>query len=513
MIRHIYPPWHKPAQRFLFALGAIILITLPAVYGTTDAISSEALALILALYFGFWFVFSLVVRFAIPSPRVESTLPTYTHAPVPTPVLHTPKKNAVPAAPAIRVYSSESEILPGHDDPHQQSRKKKSARLILIDGDNYQGEGQETSSSSRSSSDSIEYGTKDSRHMNETKGAYDNVHVYTPTIAISMANEDDDQATTHPGPPPPTPSVSNGVKKSNLNVTFEHNGRPQHQRLNSGASDTFPTYAAYRQAQHGSFDTFAQRIRRALTAAAATVKTAPEPASPGPSSSSSPSSSSLSPAPIVSDSSDKNLPMSSISTSNDHLYPPPLGSGGARVGAGAGPGPGTGAGTGAGAGSGTTPQSGRSRSTSAASVLSDIAERFRAGTLLFSRSLSRSHSLHSGFRQHVDEDEEEGEDRGREREQETDSSHEEGGSATVARATTTVAMAASTHHTGKTRSRAVSDAATLSSVAGARHQGQDGSTILRSPELVRSHSALPDITITATATASISTTTIIGGER
>ncbi|KAF9972586.1 hypothetical protein BGZ73_004287 [Actinomortierella ambigua] len=454
MIKHRYPPWHKPAQRFLFILGAIILITLPALYGTTDAISSETLALVVALYFGFWIVFSIIVRFAVPSARVESTLPTYTHEPAPTPVLHTPNKNAVPVAPAIRIHSSGSEpalLVPDHEDPHQRPRK---ATRFAPTNDNDHGYTREPSSNS------VRYDIK-CKNTNEEEAVHDGVSA--PTIAITVTKEEEQAMEANTAAT--TQAALNDLKKSSLNVTFEHQGRPHNLRMDSSTSDTFPTFAAYRQAQHGNFDAFAQRIKNALLQAATTVKVAPGSSSPAPLSSSllSP------PGSAMSDLSDKDLQMSCISTPDDHLHPPPIGNGGA----------------GSGTGTGTSPLSGRSRSTSAASVLSDIAEKIRSGTMLLGRSISRSQSQRSGFQQHFDADD-------------AESGHEESGDTPPIPPMTTTAAASTTIHRKK-RSRAVSDASAFLTVARVRHQNQrDASTSLRPPMHVRSRSTEPGSTFSYT---------------
>ncbi|KAF9573562.1 hypothetical protein BGW38_008406, partial [Lunasporangiospora selenospora] len=73
------------------------------------------------------------VRFLVPSPRVESSLPIYTHVPIPTPaVLRTPARaDAVPLAPAIRLHQASTESL---DSPGGGAAQiKKGARFSDTD--------------------------------------------------------------------------------------------------------------------------------------------------------------------------------------------------------------------------------------------------------------------------------------------------------------------------------------------------------------------------------------------
>ncbi|KAG0316472.1 hypothetical protein BGZ99_006865 [Dissophora globulifera] len=107
MLNHDYPAWHKPAQRALFLIAVVLGISLPVIYGSSRKprrISAQAMGAILGAYFGLWAVFSLVVRFLVPSPKAVSTLPTYTPEPIPEPVfLHSPSRaDALPSSPAIR---------------------------------------------------------------------------------------------------------------------------------------------------------------------------------------------------------------------------------------------------------------------------------------------------------------------------------------------------------------------------------------------------------------------------
>lgn len=59
MFKHVYPPWHKTAQRCLFVIAAILCITLPVVYGKHKGISSRTLGAVLGVFFALWLVFSV----------------------------------------------------------------------------------------------------------------------------------------------------------------------------------------------------------------------------------------------------------------------------------------------------------------------------------------------------------------------------------------------------------------------------------------------------------------------
>ncbi|KAG0091309.1 hypothetical protein BGZ93_008900, partial [Podila epicladia] len=182
MPKHVYPAWHKTAQRAFFLVGAVLCITLPVAYGKHRSISSKVLGSVLGVFFALWLVFSLFARFCVPSPRIESSLPIYTHSPIPVPVaLHIPaKSDALPSAPAIRLHPS-SPIASMPSTP-------RTARFAIEDD-------------------------------------------LTP------------QHTNH--------------------VSFQT--RPRGNTADSTNSLVYPTYAAYRQAQHVNFEAFAQRVRRAFT--------------------------------------------------------------------------------------------------------------------------------------------------------------------------------------------------------------------------------------------------------
>ncbi|CAO3565230.1 unnamed protein product [Mortierella alpina] len=189
MFKHVYPPWHKTAQRCLFVIAAILCITLPVVYGKHKGLSSRTLGAVLGVFFAFWLVFSLAVQFLVPSPRVESSLPIYTHSPIPVPVvLHTPtRSDALPSSPAIRL------------------------------------------------------------HPSTAAGAA----VSSPPAAVTKG--------ARFAEPEEAPESSSRPQN---NVSFQT--RPRGNTTDSTNSQTYPTFAAYRQAQHVNFDAFAQRVKRAF---------------------------------------------------------------------------------------------------------------------------------------------------------------------------------------------------------------------------------------------------------
>ncbi|KAG0369135.1 hypothetical protein BGZ54_000249 [Gamsiella multidivaricata] len=193
MFHHVYPPWHKTAQRCLFVVAAVLCITLPVAYGK-DRISSRTLGAVLGTFFGLWLTFSLIARFLVPSPQVESTLPIYTHTPIPTPViLHTPtRSDALPSSPAIRLYPS-------------TTAGKPSALPVVVKG---------------------------ARFTDESPSSENQVEGSLP------------------------------VRSERHNVTFQT--RPRGNTTDSTNSMVYPTYAVYRQAQHGNFEAFTQRVKRAF---------------------------------------------------------------------------------------------------------------------------------------------------------------------------------------------------------------------------------------------------------
>ncbi|KAF9344791.1 hypothetical protein BGX26_003906 [Mortierella sp. AD094] len=196
MFNHVYPAWHKPAQKAFFFFAAILCITLPAIYGSQRKprrISPEGMGVIFGVYLGLWALFSLVVRFLVPSPTVESTLPSYDPSPIPEPaILHTPSRaNAVPTSPAIRLHTPTT----------------------------------------------------------ATAG---------PKVAKGARFADDSENELSSGTP------STPTERHTNNVTFQARPGAGYTEDSSRSVSAYPTYADYRQSQHGNFDAFAQRIKRAF---------------------------------------------------------------------------------------------------------------------------------------------------------------------------------------------------------------------------------------------------------
>ncbi|KAF9402517.1 hypothetical protein BGZ94_004892, partial [Podila epigama] len=191
MRKHVYPVWHKSVQRAFFVVGAILCISLPVAYGRHRSISSVVLGTVLGIFFAAWLIFSLVVRFCVPSPQFESSLPIHTHSPIPTPVyMHTPAKaDAQPIAPAIRLHPASTDT--------SSPPTPRTARFA--------------------------------------------------TSTTTNEDSDTDLDTRQP---------TNNV------VSFQT--RPRGNTTDSTNSMVYPTFAAYRQAQHVNFDAFAQRVKRAF---------------------------------------------------------------------------------------------------------------------------------------------------------------------------------------------------------------------------------------------------------
>ncbi|KAI8599431.1 hypothetical protein EDD21DRAFT_379903 [Dissophora ornata] len=210
MLKHVYPAWHKPAQRVLFLIGAILCITLPVIYGTSRRprkISARSMGIVFGVYFGLWAVFSLIVRFLVPSPTIESTLPTYTPEPIPEPVfLHSPSRaDAVPISPAIRQH---------HPSP------------VLTNT------GTDTEATPVSPKEVAHRGGLGARFADD---------IITVESGGSAGIES------------PTGRHAN-------NVTFQRGYTTD----SNNSEAAYPTYAAYRQSQHGTYEAFAQRIKKAF---------------------------------------------------------------------------------------------------------------------------------------------------------------------------------------------------------------------------------------------------------
>ncbi|KAG0223836.1 hypothetical protein BGW41_005348 [Actinomortierella wolfii] len=239
MSKHVYPPWYKSAQRTLFVVAAVLIITFPTLYGRRR-ISVTALVVVLGVFFGFWLAFSLGVRYLLPSYTPESTLPIHIHAPLPPVVLHSPKPDAVPAAPAIRIHSA-------YDHDNSNPQPPSSRGRARFDGDSH--------------GDQHDQDTKVGWATDDNQSQQHSDSISTHHCTQLQREGAVDRAGIGQGIGVERPSAnSNGN-----NVKFQTRARGY--TADSTNSEVYPTFATYRQAQHTSFDAFTQRIRRAFVAA------------------------------------------------------------------------------------------------------------------------------------------------------------------------------------------------------------------------------------------------------
>lgn len=62
MFGHVYPAWHKPAQKAFFVMGAILCIALPVAYGSKRKprpFKASVMGAVLGVYFGLWLLFTV----------------------------------------------------------------------------------------------------------------------------------------------------------------------------------------------------------------------------------------------------------------------------------------------------------------------------------------------------------------------------------------------------------------------------------------------------------------------
>ncbi|KAF9290397.1 hypothetical protein BGZ68_007158 [Mortierella alpina] len=145
---------------------------------------------------------------------IESTLPVHTPTPAPPVIRHTPaNRSALPVAPAIKTSS------PSSPTPYTISSAADAADH---------------------STGAIALETRPQRPGARFVDSHD------PTVTES------------------DPQERKGAQNAAV-VTFQT--RPRALTGDSTNSAVYPTYATYRQSQHGNFDAFAQRIRRALESA------------------------------------------------------------------------------------------------------------------------------------------------------------------------------------------------------------------------------------------------------
>ncbi|KAF9150781.1 hypothetical protein BG015_007403 [Linnemannia schmuckeri] len=157
---------------------------------------------------------------------METTLPTYTPSPIPVPVfLHSPSRsNAVPYSPAIRLHPAGSAVgpasTPGLSGPGSAPRV-----IVTAPG----GAGGTAWRSARFVDDG-----------DDTTGNMDN-----NSSRYSLST-----------------STTGHTSHQSNNVTFQTRSRGY--TIDSAHSAEFPTFAAYRQSQHGNFEALAQRFKRAF---------------------------------------------------------------------------------------------------------------------------------------------------------------------------------------------------------------------------------------------------------
>ncbi|KAF9373227.1 hypothetical protein CPB97_000718 [Podila verticillata] len=155
----------------------------------------------------------LGMRYGVASYTVESTLPIHTPTPAPPILLHSPTgRNAVPAAPAIKISSAHHSTVTKVDQDDEQD-------------DEYQ-----------------------LKHHRRTQPPSPTA---PPSSPVNFG--------------PPSPRTNRVAFAGGEGVKFQT--RPRGMTGDSTNSEIYPTYATYRQQQRGNFDAFAQRIRKALETA------------------------------------------------------------------------------------------------------------------------------------------------------------------------------------------------------------------------------------------------------
>ncbi|KAF8944008.1 hypothetical protein BGZ47_004766 [Haplosporangium gracile] len=264
---------------------------------------------------------------------METTLPTYTPSPIPVPVfLYSPSRpDAVPCSPAIRLHPAGSTVGPastlGLSGPGSALRVTVTAPGGMGGTGSMEGMGGTARRLARFADDG-----------DDIDGGMDNNSSrYSPST-----------------------STTGRTSHQSNNVAFQTRSRGY--TTDSAHSAEFPTFAVYRQSQHGNFEALAQRFKRAFAISQQTNEQQQQQLAMM-----------QSPAPNELSASMSTDPPSYAQTTGDQTVSSctaiPLTATTATSGA-------TGAGTGV---------QTRSRSASAASMFSDIAGRLRSGSL-FSRS-------------------------------------------------------------------------------------------------------------------------------
>ncbi|KAF9438577.1 hypothetical protein BGZ76_006797 [Entomortierella beljakovae] len=250
MSKHVYPPWHGPVQKIIFVIAAILCISLPVVYGDEDntTLTSTAVIVVLVLYFVFWAAFTLTVRFVLKSYEEESKLPVHTPSPAPPVLLHSPlNRDASPSSPAIKISSQFSS---DNTEPNTNAPKKR----VMIGG-------RVSEDAEDANCDNVAQHHHQSSPQKGLRFAENlDRHQYPPSSSSPTSQN-----------PPTSFPAGEAVKKSPSGVKFSQKpGGLAGESIDS--EESYPTFATYRQSQHTSFDMFAQRIRKAIESANAQQK-------------------------------------------------------------------------------------------------------------------------------------------------------------------------------------------------------------------------------------------------
>ncbi|KAF9930333.1 hypothetical protein FBU30_000606 [Linnemannia zychae] len=274
----------------------------------------------------------LGVRYCIPSVVVESTLPIYTHAPEPDIILHDPAgRDAIPLASALKstIPLAITPSLHSIDSPEHQQQRRLSEEKVVVCLDEIKEMSTQNNAETSISNTTLSSATPPElltisqfpeghvRDLSDSLQDQQNVdhslvldckqvfpsnspsrrgYASTPSSPISSPTVTHPQ---HSAPSNVSLASSSPRKLSFQGNRVKRSSTAAHSRSNSTSSggvrfqrglgspsvgvlddneeedsknneSSYPTFAAYRQAQHANFSAFAQRMRR-LEAAAATA--------------------------------------------------------------------------------------------------------------------------------------------------------------------------------------------------------------------------------------------------
>ncbi|KAF9181049.1 hypothetical protein BGZ49_004919, partial [Haplosporangium sp. Z 27] len=209
----------------------------------------------------------LVVRFGIKSYAVESKLPVYTPTPAPPVLLHSPTgRNAVPTVSAIKSTSLSPQQLLDESSSDQVNNS------VVTDGKK-----KVVSMSGVGIQEDIEDRNKDSGLLPYSSSAQRK----SPKFSESQTKSSQIKfsSATPPSSPMAARFSTNSPKKSlsfNDELSRKESGGSQNVRFSGqpgslpgesfDSEESYPTFAKYRQSRHG-FDMFSQRIKKALETA------------------------------------------------------------------------------------------------------------------------------------------------------------------------------------------------------------------------------------------------------